>query len=76
MATFLAIVAGLIITLLMCAVYMAGLWAVFNADIETVGEAILIGLIFLVINAVVGIGGIFLMWLIDRPKETDTILDE
>jgi hypothetical protein len=71
MRTFLAIVAGLIITLLMCAVYMAGLWAVFNADIETVGEAILIGLIFLVINAVVGIAGIFLMWLIDRPKEQE-----
>jgi hypothetical protein len=71
MRTFLVIVAGLIITLLMCAVYMAGLWAVFNADIETVGEAILIGLIFLVINAVVGIAGIFLMWLIDRPKEQE-----
>jgi uncharacterized membrane-anchored protein len=71
MRTFLVIVAGLIITVLMCAVYMAGLWAVFNADIETVGEAILIGLIFLVINAVVGIAGIFLMWLIDRPKEQE-----
>jgi hypothetical protein len=72
MATGLALTVGFIIALLMCAVYMAGLWAVFNADIESIGEAIIVGFIFFGINLVLGVAGIFLMVLIDRPKEEET----
>jgi hypothetical protein len=76
LATALAIVVGIVFLLLVMAIDMAGMWVVFNADIQSIGEALLIGLIFLGINVVLGIAGIFFVWLIDRPKETDTILDE
>jgi hypothetical protein len=72
MATGLALTVGFIIALLMCTIYMAGLWAVFNADIESIGEAIIVGFIFFGINLVLGVAGIFLMVLIDRPKEEET----